>query len=85
MPIYKSESPDNPSNYRGISISSCLGKLFTSVINNRIAEFGYTNHLINFNQISFRQGYRTADHVSEMKTLIDNYLNIGKKTVLILC
>ena len=46
VPIYKSESPDNPSNYRGISISSCLGKLFTSVINNRITEFVYTNHLI---------------------------------------
>ena len=69
VPIYKSESPDNPSNYRGISISSCLGKLFTSVINNRITEFVYTNHLIKFNQIGFRKGYRTADHVFVMKTL----------------
>ena len=77
--IYKSESPDNPSNYRGISISSCLGKLFTSVINNRITEFVYTNHLIKFNQIGFQKGYRTADHVFVMKTLIDSYLNKGKK------
>ena len=78
----ESESPDNPSNYRGISISSCLGKLFTSVINNRITEFVYTNHLIKFNQIGFRKGYRTADHVFVMKTLIDNYLNKGKKLYL---
>ena len=77
--IYTSESPDNPNNYRGISISSCLGKLFTSVINNRITEFVYTNNLIKFNQICFQKGYRTADHVFVMKTLIDNYLNKGKK------
>ena len=43
VPNYKSESPDNPSNYRGISISSCLGKLFTSVIIIRITKFVYTN------------------------------------------
>ena len=55
VPIYKSESQDNPSNYQGISISSCPGKLFTSVINNRITEFIYTNHLIKFNQMGFRK------------------------------
>ena len=83
VPIYKSESPDNPSNYRGISISSCLGKLFTSVINNRTTEYVYTNHLIKFNQIGFRKGYRTTtDHVFVMKTLTDNYLNKGRKLYL---
>ena len=48
-------------------------------VNNRIIEFVYTNHLIKFNQIGFRKGYRTADHVFVMKTLIDNYLNKSKK------
>ena len=81
-PIYKSESPDNPSNYRGISISSCPGKLFTSVINNRITEFFYTNHITKFNQIGFRKGYRNLDHVFVIKTLIDSYLNKGEKLCL---
>ena len=78
MPNYGSESPDNPSNYRGISISSCLDKLFTSVTNNRIIEFVHTNHLIEFNQTGFHKGYRTAAHVFVMETLIDSCLNKGK-------
>ena len=82
VPIYKSESPDNPRNYRGISISSCLGKLIISVINNRITEFVYTNDLIKFNQIGFRKGYSTTDHVFVMKTLTHSYLNKDKKLYL---
>ena len=31
-PIYKSETKNDPSNYRGICLSSCLGKLFTSIL-----------------------------------------------------
>ena len=53
--------------------------LLLSVINNQIIEFVYANHLIKFNQIGFRKGYRTADHVFVMKTLIDSDLNKGKK------
>lgn len=35
-PIYKSGNKSNPSNYRGICFSSCLGKRFTSILNNRL-------------------------------------------------
>ena len=35
-PIYKSGNKLDPSNYRGICINSCLGKLFTSVLNIRL-------------------------------------------------
>ena len=35
-PIYKTGPKDDPSNYRGICINSCLGKLFTSILNNRL-------------------------------------------------
>ena len=79
MPIYKSKSPDNSSSSRGISISSCLGKLFTSEINNRIIEFVHTNCVIEFNQIGFGNEYRNTDHAYVMRTLIDSYLNKGKK------
>ena len=40
MPIYKNKGSANaPNNYRGISSLSCLGKLFTSCINNRLTDF----------------------------------------------
>ena len=39
-PIYKNKfSGADANNYRGITILSCLGKLFTSVLNNRLNEY----------------------------------------------
>ena len=36
-PIYKNKGDTaNPDNYRGITILSCYGKLFTAVLNNRL-------------------------------------------------
>ena len=39
VPIFKSGDVNDTSNYRGISITSCLGKLFTYLINNRLQFF----------------------------------------------
>ena len=40
MPLYKNKgSKDDPDNYRGITLLSCLGKLFTACLNNRISEY----------------------------------------------
>ena len=37
MPLYKNNgSVNDPDNYRGITLLSCLSKLFTSALNNRI-------------------------------------------------
>ena len=38
-PLYKGDDPLNPPNYRGISIMSCMSKLFSSVLNNRLQTF----------------------------------------------
>ena len=40
IPIYKQKGdPSDPANYRPITLLSCLGKLFTSVLNNRLQHF----------------------------------------------
>jgi hypothetical protein len=39
VPIFKSGSRDDPSNYRGITIGSCLCKLFVKILNNRLGKF----------------------------------------------
>ena len=37
IPIYKQGGYTNPNNYRGITLNSCLGKLFCHFLNTRIS------------------------------------------------
>ena len=39
MSIYKSDGCDDPSNYGGITITSCVSKLFTPAKNQKIIKF----------------------------------------------
>ena len=69
LPIYKSKGDRNdPDNYRGITLLSCLGKLFTSVINERLNKYADKISLINENQAGFRNKYSTTDHIFLFKT-----------------
>ena len=43
-PIFKTGSKTDPSNYRGICISSCLRKLFCSILNQRLLEHVQSEH-----------------------------------------
>ena len=74
VPIFKAGEQDDPDNYRGISINSCISKLFTLLLNNRLTNFTDNNNSIHFNQLGFRRDYRTADHVFTLKTIVDNTL-----------
>jgi hypothetical protein len=56
IPIYKKGSPNDPKNYRGISITSSLGKLFTSILNNRIMEWNKDKNSISDAQFGFQTG-----------------------------
>ena len=54
VPIFKSGESSDPGNYRGITITSCFGKLFTLIINERLLEFLNHRKTINVCQIGFR-------------------------------
>ncbi len=41
---------------------SCLGKLFTSVVNARLTKFAALINLIGVEQASFRKGFSAIDH-----------------------
>ena len=64
---------------RGITINSCLNKLFTLHLNNKLLCFINENGILKSNQIGFRKGFRTVDHVLTIKTLMEKYLSENKK------
>ena len=83
IPIYKTGGHFDPENYRGICISSCLGKFFTLILNSRFNTFLERYNILNECQIGFRSGFRTSDHILVLKTLVDSYKN--KKNPLFAC
>ena len=72
-PVHKGGTLDNPNNYRGISILSCAGKLFSTILTKRLDDFLKDNALINAVQIGFTKKARTADHMFVLRTLIEKY------------
>ena len=70
-----------PSNYRGICISSCLGKLFCSILNQRLLEHVQSRDILHESQIGFLANNRTADHVLTLRTLIDKYVHCHKTKI----
>ena len=60
--IYKNKgNPLDPKNFRPITILSCLGKLFTAILNERLCHFSEEALLMNENQFGFRKSYSTTD------------------------
>lgn len=64
VPLYINKGDfDEPNNYRSITFLSCLGKLFTSILNDRLTQFSDRHNIIKETQAGFRQGYSTLDHI----------------------
>ena len=80
-PVYKSGDKSDPTNYRGICVSSCLGKLFCSILNQRLYLYFKENKILHNSQIGFLPENRTADHVFTLRTLIDKYVHYHKEKV----
>ena len=62
-PIFKKGNICDPNNYRGIAIGSAMSKLFNLILLERLDKRIDITHPISENQIGFRKGHRTADHI----------------------
>lgn len=78
-PIFKSDNPKLPQNYRGITINNSIGKLFNIILNNRLDTYLIDNKIIHETQIGFSKKSRTSDHLFVIKCLADKYINTGNK------
>ena len=74
IPVYKNKGcPTDPDNFRAITLISCLGKLFTSIVNTRLNFFANEVTLIHEYQAGFRKGYSTIDNICVLHVLIELY------------
>ncbi len=72
IPLYKNKGdPTDSNNYRGVTLLSCAGKLFTSIMNDRLNQYSEAHSLINETQAGFRHEYSTLDHVFLPKCIVD--------------
>ena len=75
---FKGGSFSDPSNYRGIALSSCFSKFLSKLLCNRLDKFLNEYWIICDEQIGFKKGCRTSDHILSLKTLIDKAFKKSK-------
>ena len=81
VPIHKSGSKADPSNYRGISLLSCLSKLFLAILNKRLQKFALDQNILSESQLGFQQGNRTSDAHIIIRNLIDKYCHKSSRKI----
>ena len=80
LPLYKNKGDVNdPDNYRGITLLSCIGKLFTALINRRLTLYVDAVGAMGDEQAGFRYAYSTIDHIFTLHMIIEFYLQKNKK------
>lgn len=72
------------SNYRPISLLSCLGKIFEKIISNRINNFISCNDILPQEQFGFRSHHSTIHQVCRIKNLIESNKITKKSTGMVL-
>ena len=65
--IFKSGVRNDPSNYRWICVSSYLGNLFFSILNQRLLEHVTSLNTLHKSQIGFLPKNRTSDHLLTLR------------------
>ena len=83
LPLYKNKGDINdPDNYRGITLLSCIGKLFTAILNERLTSYVDAIGCMGDEQAGFRHEFSTIDHIFTLHALIEYY---SKKKMKLYC
>ena len=79
VPLHKKGDVNLVENYRGITLLSTLGKLFSRILNNRLVEWAEEYSVYVEAQAGFRKHMGTVDNVFVLHGLITHLLNENKK------
>lgn len=80
VPIFKKGDRKELDNYRGISLSSCVSKVFNRIVAQNVSKFLEDNNVLSEIQGGFRPSFSTTDHVFILKSIAACRLAEGKKT-----
>ena len=76
--LYKGGDVNLPKNYRGISLLSVIGKLFTYILNARLVKWAEDENVYYEEQAGFRKGYSTTDQIFNLSIMVNKYLSKKK-------
>ena len=85
MPLFKKGDHDTPSNYRPISLISCVGKVMERVIFKHMYNFFHTNDLIFRNQSGFLPNHSTVFQLIDIYDQICRAFDEKKSTCIVFC
>jgi hypothetical protein len=78
-PNYKGKGyREKPGNYRGISLLSVCGKIFSGMLAGRLRDWLINHKMLSRFQAGFIKGKRTMNNTFVIKTMIDKYLRFKR-------
>ena len=79
VPIHKKGNLSDVNNFRGITLLSTLGKLFTRILNTRLTNWAEEYYIYIEAQAGFRANMSTTDNIFVLHGLINHMLNTGSR------
>ena len=76
--IHKGGETDDENNYRAITLNSCLGKLFCTILNQRLYSQLEDKNIFCREQAGFRKNHRTTDHIFLLEKIVKTYISQNK-------
>ena len=79
LPLCIKGSVGNVENYRGTTLLSVVGKLFTSILSTQLSEWAEQYQVYVEAQSGFRKGMSTVDNIYVLHSLITHCINEKRK------
>ena len=84
-PIFKKDDASNPSNYRPISLLSCIGKVLEKLVHKYVFNFFRDNGVITALQSGFMPGDSTVNQLVDVYNTFCKALDGGKEVRAVFC
>jgi len=82
VPIFKKGDKKDLNNYRGITLTSCVSKIFNRIISKAISNFLEDHNILSEIQGGFRKDHRCEDHIFTLKSILATRLAENRPTFL---